>query len=107
MSSNLDKIGMYGGFDWDNGNATKNLAKHGVRAAMIEALFNREPLIAEDPRHSRLERRLLAVGQLEAGRWLLVSFTVRLRNGVPLIRPISARYMHAKEVKIYEKEDSK
>jgi hypothetical protein len=32
-------------------------------------------------------------------------FTVRLKGGRRLIRPISARYMHAKEVASYEKEN--
>jgi uncharacterized DUF497 family protein len=33
---------------------------------------------------------------------MIVSFTVRARAGARLLRPISARYMHAREVKDYE-----
>ncbi|GAP35454.1 hypothetical protein ABXN37_09845 [Piscinibacter sakaiensis] len=33
---------------------------------------------------------------------MLVVFTVRKKGLLRLIRPISARYMHAKEVKHYE-----
>lgn len=37
-----------------------------------------------------------------AGRHLLIAFTYREVDGVQLIRPISARFMHAKEVSHYE-----
>lgn len=33
---------------------------------------------------------------------MLAVFTVRVKGSIRLIRPISARYMHAKEVKHYE-----
>lgn len=94
----------YDDFDWDIGNATKNLAKHGVSRETVEAFFRRKPLLAEDPRHSNRERRLLAVGQIEDRRWMLVSFTIRIKGGRRLVRPISARYMHVKEVSDYEKD---
>ena len=35
---------------------------------------------------------------------VLIVFTLRLRAGETFVRPISARYMHAKEIKHYEKE---
>ena len=93
----------YDDFDWDKGNATKNLAKHGVSREAIEAFFDGKPLIAEDPKHSKLEQRQLAVGRTKDGRWMLVSFTFRIKDGQRFVRPISARYMHAKEVSDYEK----
>jgi uncharacterized DUF497 family protein len=34
-----------------------------------------------------------------------VVFTLRRRGDAVLIRPISARYMHKKEIKAYEKEN--
>lgn len=89
-------------FDWDEGNSTKISKKHGIDIEAIEALFHANPLVLDDPRHSGLERRFLAVGQTSAGRWLLVAFTLRFRQDVKLIRPISARYMHAKEISRYE-----
>ena len=94
----------YDNFDWDKGNATKNLAKHGVSKETIEAFFRNKPILAEDPKHSNKEQRQLAVGRTEDGRWMVASFTIRIKDGQRLVRPISARYMHAKELSDYEKE---
>ncbi len=69
----------FDGFDWDVGNRTK-CQKHGVSIAAIEGLFSRPISILPDPAHSARETRLKAIG-----------------------RPISARYMHAKEIRAYEK----
>jgi uncharacterized protein len=93
----------YDNFDWDKGNATKNLAKHGVSRETIEAFFRNKPILAEDPKHSETEKRQLAVGRSEDGRWMVVSYTIRIKDGHQFVRPISARYMHAKEVSDYEK----
>jgi uncharacterized DUF497 family protein len=38
---------------------------------------------------------------------MIVVFTFRCREGLRLIRPISARYMHKKEIEKYEKEFAK
>jgi uncharacterized DUF497 family protein len=35
---------------------------------------------------------------------MFVVFTLRVKRGETLIRPISARYMHGKEIEGYEKE---
>jgi uncharacterized DUF497 family protein len=91
-----------GGFDWDDGNRAK-CQKHGVTVAEIEALFGRAPRIAPDLRHSADEDRLIAVGNTSAGRPLFVAFTMRTTNGRRLIRPVTARYMHAREIAAYEK----
>jgi len=93
------------GFDWDHGNRTK-CQKHGVTIAQIEALFQRGPRIAPDPKHSADEDRLIAVGRTSAGRPLFVAFTIRTKNSGRLIRPVTARFMHAKEIEAYEKESS-
>jgi uncharacterized protein len=93
------------GFDWDEGNGTKNLAKHGVSKEAIETFFGGSQTVSHDPKHSHKEQRYLAVGVTSEGRWMLVSFTIRNKAGVRLLRPISARYMHAREVKDYEKAD--
>ncbi len=69
-------------------------------------MLSGEPRIAPDPKHSRAEGRFIAVGRNEAGRPLFVAFAVRTKDGQSFIRPISARYMHAKEIKGYEKEGS-
>ena len=93
------------GFDWDDGNRTK-CQKHGVSVAEIETLFAQSPRIAPDPRHSADEDRLIAVGRTSTGRPIFVAFTMRTKNQRRLIRPVTARYMHAKEIAAYEKESA-
>ncbi len=48
-----------------------------------------------------------AIGQTAAGRHLFLAFTIRQQDMRRLIRPISARYMHAKEVEHYEQQIAK
>ncbi len=95
-------IGPVAGFDWDQGNLEK-CQKHGVSLKEIEALFRGEPGFYADPSHSIYEQRLRAIGKTAAGRSVLVAFTLRSINGESLIRPISARYMHEKEARHYER----
>jgi len=90
------------GFDWDNGNRAK-CQKHGVSIAEIEALFVHGPRVAPDPKHSADEDRLIAAGKRGTGRPLFVVFTMRTKEGRRLIRPVTARYMHAREIAAYEK----
>ena len=94
-----------GGFDWDDGNRSK-CQTHGVSIAEIETLFVQGPRVAPDPKHSADEDRLIAVGKTNVGRPLFVAFTMRTKDGRRLIRPVSARYMHAKEIAAYEKESA-
>jgi uncharacterized protein len=89
------------GFDWDEGNWPK-CAKHGLSKTEIEYALRHDPLVLMD-RRGRAEQRFNAVGWNKEGRHLFVVFTVRVVNAAVLIRPISARYMHEKEVKAYEK----
>lgn len=91
-----------GGFDWDDGNRSK-CQKHGVSIAEIEALFLRGPRVAPDPKHSSDEDRLIAVGETGTGRPLFVAFTMRTNESGRLIRPVTARYMHEREIAAYEK----
>ena len=88
-------------FDWDAGNVTK-CVKHGVTTDEIEALFVSGAVGLPDLLHSESEDRFIATGRNNEGRPVLVIFTLRHVEGGQLIRPISARYMHAKEVKRYE-----
>ena len=90
------------GFDWDEGNRGK-CQKHGVALADIEAMFRSRISIFPDGDHSRAEERLKAIGSV-GGRHILIVFTIRHHGGETLIRPISARYMHQKEVRLYEEE---
>lgn len=94
------------GFEWDDANRGK-CQKHGVSLAEIESAFHRPIAISPDPAHSLVETRFKAIGKTSEGRSILVVFTLRSRGGETSIRPISARYMHAKEVEHYEKEAAK
>ena len=93
------------GFDWDAGNRDK-CQQHGVSIAEIEAFLLKNPRVAPDLRHSDSEDRLMAVGRTTQGRAIFVVFTIRIRNGLRLIRPLNARYMHRKEIEGYEKQSS-
>jgi uncharacterized DUF497 family protein len=94
----------FSGFDWDRGNLEK-CQKHGISAEVIESVFDRPVAILPDETHSRTEQRLRAIGKTAERRAIFVVFTLRRRGDEILIRPISARYMHDKEVKNYEKEN--
>jgi uncharacterized DUF497 family protein len=96
----------FAGFDWDRGNLAK-CRKHGVSVAEIEALFSGTPAVRLDEAHSGAEARHLAIGRTLGRRWVFVAFAYRRRGGRVYIRPISARYMHAREVRRYEEEDPK
>ncbi len=86
------------GFDWDDGNATKNWTRHRVSAAECEQVFFNAPLlVATDDTHSGQEPRLFALGQTDAARRLFVAFTLR----GALLRPISARDMSRRERTAY------
>jgi uncharacterized DUF497 family protein len=89
------------GFDWDFGNRTK-CEKHGITIAEIDAFLSGAPRIAPDVKHSGSEARSVAVGRNSHGRAMFVVFTLRIREGKHLIRPLSARYMHKKEIEGYE-----
>jgi len=93
------------GFEWDRGNRVK-CEKHGLSAGEIEELFARPLAILPDSAHSQEEHRFRAIGRTERGRAVFVIFTLRSKGSEVLIRPISARYMHKKEIDAYEKENS-
>ena len=85
------------GFQWDDANRM-HCRKHGMEPEEIETVFRGTPRVAPDWKHSAIETRFLAVGRTEQGRAAFVVFTMR----GSLIRPLSARYMHAEEVAQYE-----
>ena len=89
-------------FDWDSGNSFKNEAKHGISRETVEAFFGRNVRVAPDPKHSKTEDRFLAIGRSPGERPVIVAFTVRTARGLKLIRPISARFMHAREIAKYD-----
>ena len=86
------------GFEWDEGNVGKNWESHRVTPQETEQVFFNRPLIvADDPKHSRSERRYFVLGQTDENRALFVAFTLRGQR----IRVISARDMSRKERKVY------
>jgi len=91
----------FGGFDWDAGNSEK-CQRHGVSVAEIEAVFRRVLAVYPDPAHSSAEQRFQAIGTTRQGRYVFIVFVLRESEGSTFIRPISARYMHRKEVRYYE-----
>lgn len=91
-----------GGFDWDSGNSFKNETKHGISRETVEAFFGRNVWVAPDPKHSLTEDRFLAIGRGPGEKPMIVAFTFRAARGLKLIRPISARFMHAREIAKYD-----
>ena len=92
------------GFDWDRGNRGK-CERHGLSIPAIESLFARPLAILPDAAHSQRENRFRAIGRTDKGRGVFIIFTLRRKGDELLIRPISARYMHKKEIEAYEKEN--
>ena len=95
---------QFDGFDWDRGNRAK-CQKHGLSIALIESLFARSFAIIPGAADSQEERRFCSVGQTGNGRRVFLVFTLRRKGDKQMIRPISARYMHKKEIESYEKEN--
>lgn len=91
--------------DWDDGNWPK-CGKHGVSQAQIAEVFANDPMVAPDYAHSSVEERFHAIGQTDGSRFVFIVFTRRNINGVPLYRPVSARYMHSEEINFYAKAKS-
>jgi hypothetical protein len=87
------------GFQWDEGNAEKNLVSHGVTQTEAEQVFFNVPLLlAPDREHSQREDRYYGLGVTNTGRPLFVVFTDRGE----FIRVISARDMSRRERRAYE-----
>ncbi|HBP29767.1 MAG TPA: hypothetical protein DD666_10170 [Advenella kashmirensis] len=92
------------GFDWDAGNWPK-CAKHGLSRIEVEEIFDGLPMVMADPHPG--EPRMRAIGKTRSGRYVFLVFMIRVVNGRHLIRPISARYMHQKEITFYEQQHRK
>ena len=87
------------GFNWDDGNITKNEKKHNLKWQVIEEVFVNKPLLLlKDEKHSQIECRCLAFGFANNKKLILVAFTKRDNQ----IRIISARMMNKKERIFYE-----
>ena len=88
------------GFEWDQGNSTKNWDQHDVSSGECEQIFFNRPLIIKrDKEHSKLENRYYVLGRTNVNRLLFAVFTVRDHK----IRIISARDMTDAEIERYLK----
>lgn len=86
------------GFDWDAGNAAKNVLGHGVSQAKAEMVFFIAPIVLlEDQKHSAVERRYQILGPTAGGRFLTAAFTLRQHR----IRIVSIRDMSRPERRRY------
>ncbi|QDC08171.1 BrnT family toxin [Oceanicola sp. D3] len=87
------------GVDWDAGNWPK-CGKHGVSQAEIEHVLRTMTLRIPDPFPG--EPRFRTAGQTPEGRHVFLVYMHREKDGALWLRPINARYMHAKEIRRYE-----
>ena len=95
----MNILSIINGFEWDEGNITKNWERHGVTHIECEEVFFNVPLVVNrDEPHSIKESRYYVLGKTNGGRLLFLVFTIRNEK----IRVISARDMNRKERKIYE-----
>ena len=98
----MNQFSSIAGFQWDEGNSQKSAQKHDVHPTEAEEIFFNTPLIiSNDDKHSRDEKRYLALGITNKKRFLTVIFTLRESN--TLIRIISSRDQHQKERIVYAK----
>ena len=99
-------LDLFHGFIWDAGNRSK-CQKHGVSIEEIEELFNGDALhIEPDLQNSVAEERFNAIGMTAKGRYIFLVFAIRNHEIESLIRPISARFMHKKEIAHYAQKNS-
>jgi uncharacterized DUF497 family protein len=85
--------------EWDAGNSTKSLTKHGFRTADVESILDTAVVFAGrivEPAHD--EARYLLLGVTLGGRHAALVFT---RRGDKL-RPISCRAMRKSEKEAYD-----
>lgn len=99
MVKHHDRLRDCSGFEWDDGNVTKNWEQHDVSTSECEQVFFNRPLIARrDSGHSEAESRFYVLGKTDEGRRLFVVFTIRSDR----IRIISARDMTHAERQRYK-----
>lgn len=94
---NLNKIKE---FEWDSGNLDKSYKKHGITPKEAEESFLDEHLLLlNDSKHSKSEKRFIALGRTTEDKLLFAAFTIRNNK----IRIISVRLANKKERREYEK----
>ena len=95
--------GAFTGLDWDTGNWPK-CGKHGVSREEIEEVLRGTPSVRPNRHQAGAEARFDAVGLNSQGRYVFIVFTIREKGGNRYLRPISARYMHQREIDHYDQE---
>lgn len=91
-------------FEWDEWNLDKSYLKHGVLPKEAEEIFvDGESIVLPGVQHSQNEERFIIAGKTLEETKMFVVFTFRNDK----IRVISARRMHGKEVKKYERINNK
>ncbi len=94
----------FDGFDWDSGNWPK-CEKHGLSKFAIEWALEGTITLFDDPHSTNQEQRYRAIGKDDEGRYIFIVFCIRQRDEQTLLRPISARHMHRKEIESYEQQN--
>ena len=94
MEINLSQLE---GFEWDEGNRSKSLEKHGITPLETEEAFFNFYVVFPDQRHSASEPRYGMYGKTNQDKVLFISFTIRGRRA----RVISARHTNRQERKTY------
>ena len=84
------------GFQWDEGNASKNWTRHKISQTEAEQVFLNRPLVVVAA-PLKNESRQFAFGHTDKDRLLTVAFTVR----ETLVRVISVRPMSRRERRGY------
>ncbi|MBI2981844.1 MAG: BrnT family toxin [Deltaproteobacteria bacterium] len=87
-------------FQWDKGNSTKSVVKHGVTEEEVESVLTLKMAvpIGRQVSPTVTEERLCVIGPSQEGRMISIVFT--LRDG--RVRPISSRIANRKERRLYE-----
>jgi len=92
------------GIEWDDGNID-HCQKHGVSRDDIEHVLRTMTFRIADPNPT--EPRFRTAARSLEGRPVFLVYMHRKRDGGTWLRPISARYMHEKEIKHYEQIEKK
>ncbi|WP_455480082.1 BrnT family toxin [Bartonella sp. B23] len=92
-------------FEWDKVKAESNLRKHRVSFEIATRIFSDPFAVVQQDRIENGEYRWQTLGLVEGHLLLLVAHTIYDdKDGVEVIRIISARRANLKERKRYEKE---
>jgi uncharacterized DUF497 family protein len=92
-------------FEWDPAKAAANLRKHGVSFETATRVFADPYALFEQDRIVAGESRWQAVGVVDGCVMLMAAHAVDERDGVEVIRIISARRANRQERRRYEEEN--